>query len=113
MQKEYSHSFRNILIQILIVFFLLVEDYPSGYPQFAAIIGAHPDFSLSRRFTTSRARILLYKQDKVCAIENELDKLDRNETRSIFLGRFRGQNNAERVELLEKLDIALAEYGKL
>lgn len=98
--------------RILIVFLFLVENYPCGYPQFAAVIGAHPDFSCSRRFTTSRARILLFKQDKVCTIENELEELDRKEKRFIFLGRFRGQNNIERVELLEKLDIALAEYGK-
>lgn len=92
-----------------------VEDYPSGYPRFAALIGSHPDFSLCRRFTALRARMLLLQQDQICLLEKELedmDRLDSDEGHEIFLASCRQDKNPQRKSIIEKLYIALANYGK-
>ena len=88
-----------------------VEDYPTGYPRFSALVGAHPAFSLSRRFTVARARLLLLKQDRVSALEKRLLDLDQQEQRPLFLGSFRRDCNTDRKNTLFELDMALADYG--
>ena len=88
-----------------------VEDYPLGYPRFSALVGAHSAFSLSRRFTVVRARLLLVKQDRVSALEGQLRELDEQEQRPLFLGSLRRDGNTERANLLSELDPALADYG--
>lgn len=93
-------------------FSFLVEDYPSGYPRFSGLIGAHSAFSLFRRFSVSRARLLLVKQDRVCVLEKQLEELDQKEQRPLFLGTCRQDRNLERKIVLEELDRALADYGK-
>lgn len=90
-----------------------VENHPSGYPRFSALIGAHPAFNLSRKFTVARARLLLLKQDRVSVLEEKLQILDREEPRLIFLGSLRRDANTERQSLLSELDSALADYDAL
>lgn len=91
-----------------------VEDYPSGYPRFAALIGSHPDFSLYRRFTALRARMLLLQQYQICVLEKDLeamDRLDSDKGHEIFLASCRQDENPERKSIIQALDIALAKYG--
>ena len=90
----------------------IVEDYPNGYPRFSALSAACPSFQICRRFRTVRSRLLLLKQDEVAELELKLDEIDRTEPRPIFLGSRRRDANAERKQVLARLDAALADYGQ-
>ena len=88
-----------------------VEDFKAGYPRFAALVGSHPSFHVCRRFSRLRARLLLIKQDELSSLETQLDEVDRQETRLLFLGSRRLDKNGERLELIAKIDGALSDYG--
>lgn len=88
-----------------------VENYRLGYPQFAALLGSHTSFHIWRRFLRIRARLLLLKQDEICFLESQLDRIDQDETRELFLGNSRRDRNTKREEILMKLDVALSSYG--
>ena len=90
---------------------LLVEDYPQGYPHFCALIGAHPAFSLCRKFIIPRTHLLLVKQDRVSVLEKQLRDLDQEEQKVLSLGSLRRDCNQRRKELLVKLDHALKDYS--
>ncbi|MCJ1334640.1 hypothetical protein MMC10_011352, partial [Thelotrema lepadinum] len=84
-----------------------------GYPQFSALVGAHPAFSVSRRFSIVRARLLFFKQHKVETLEKQLEELDLQEQRPLHLGSFGADTNILRIQVLKKLDRALADYDEL
>ena len=90
---------------------LLVEQSPPGYPQFSRLIGAHPDFCLSPRFSNARARILLQKQQIVESLEKKLEELDAEEQPALWLGSFEDDGSKERRVVLGNLDTALKDYG--
>lgn len=90
----------------------LIEDYPSGYPRFAAFVGAHGSFQVCRRFSNLRARLLLLKQDELSVLEMDLEELDREEPNLLYLGSRRDDKNKERQSILSKIDHTLAEYGR-
>lgn len=75
-------------------------------------MGAHPAFSVSRRFSVVRARLLLFKQQRLAALEKQLEELDLQESRPLYLGSFQADANALRREVLKDLDEALRDYGK-
>ncbi|MDI1492829.1 MAG: hypothetical protein OHK93_004612 [Ramalina farinacea] len=89
-----------------------VEDYPSGYPQYAALIGSHASFNVYRRFLRLRARLLLSKQDKLSMLERELDDIDIAETRELFLGNQRRDRNQKRQDIIERINVALSDYDQ-
>lgn len=60
----------------LIQRFIIVEDYPLGYPRVAAFMNSNENFLIYRRFGFLDARILLRKQDELRTIEGSLDDLD-------------------------------------
>lgn len=88
-----------------------IEDYRPGYPQFTALLSSHPAFQNFRRFTRTRMRLLLLKQDEITILEESLDKIDSKEERELFLGCARRDNNSERQQIIRQLTTALAEYG--
>ena len=90
-----------------------VEDYRSGYPRFSALVAAHSSFHICRRFGNLRARLLLLKQDKLCMLEERLEKIDCAETAPLFLGSSRDDGNEERRAVLQNIDSALADYGMI
>ncbi|KAL9124339.1 MAG: hypothetical protein Q9217_006322 [Psora testacea] len=90
-----------------------IEDYPSGYPRFSALIAAHNSFHLTRRFSTLRARLLLAKQDRLSLLEEQLETLDQNENTPLRLGSCRSDDNNERNTVLSEIDSALADYDAL
>lgn len=98
-------------IQILLYSLILVEDYPQGYPRFSALIASSDHFHLCRRFSNLRSRLLLQKQDKLSLLESQLEKIDRDEEATLFLGSRRRDRNQERLSLLVQIDEALADYG--
>ncbi|KAI9900825.1 hypothetical protein N3K66_005087 [Trichothecium roseum] len=87
-----------------------VEDYPQGYPRFSALISSHPSFSLCRRFSNLRARLLLRKQDRLALLEGRLERLDAEEGDRLALGSIRRDDNEERLALLAEIDEALLDY---
>ena len=91
---------------------LLVEAFRPGYPRFSALISTHPAFQLCRRFTRTRMRLLLLKQDEITLLEDELDRIDCNENKELFLVSSRRDRNPERKHTVESLEAKLAEYGR-
>lgn len=89
----------------------LVEDYRLGYPRFTAIIGAHTPFHISRRCSRLRSRLVLLKQDQLSFFEAKLEAVDAEETKEIYLGNHRRDNNPVRKQILQDIDYALKEYG--
>ncbi|KAI1214270.1 uncharacterized protein F4807DRAFT_119498 [Annulohypoxylon truncatum] len=88
----------------------VVEDYRAGYPRLCALMEAHNGFFICRRFIRLRARLLLLKQDRISCLEEQLDKADEDDTLPFFLGKSRGDPNAERLSILSQLDDSLADY---
>jgi hypothetical protein len=87
------------------------KSLPSGYPRFAAFLGSHPSLHLFRRFATLRQRLLLRKQDQICALEKQLDETDKSESRPLYLSSLRLDANPERKRILDEIDLALCSYG--
>ena len=55
--------------------------------------------------------MLLLKQDELSRLESQLDVVDNQEERALFLGNSRRDQNPERREIFVKLDAALLNYG--
>lgn len=89
----------------------LVEDYPSGYPRFTALVATQGCLQICRRFSHLRARLLLSKQDKLSLLETQLENIDSREPNTLFLGAGRLDRNTERKSVLSEIDVALADYG--
>ncbi|EFQ34255.1 uncharacterized protein GLRG_09399, partial [Colletotrichum graminicola M1.001] len=89
---------------------LVVEDYPAGYPRFAALVAADDSFFVFRRFLRLRARILLLKQDNLSVLEAKLDQLDEDEESPLFLGKSRCDKNEARRALLHEIESGLVDY---
>jgi hypothetical protein len=89
-----------------------VEDYPNGYPRFSALMAAHDSFLVARRFSQLRTRLLLLSQDRVAELEERLDKIDRDEARTMYLGSRRRDRNEERLSIIADLHEALKTYGE-
>ncbi|KAF2184808.1 hypothetical protein K469DRAFT_708576 [Zopfia rhizophila CBS 207.26] len=87
-----------------------IEEYRSGYPQFTALLSAHEAFQNVRRFTRTRMRLLLLKQDEITMLEEKLDTIDSKEDCALFLGCSRRDNNTERQQVVQQLSTALTEY---
>ena len=100
-----------MLSRWLICLAVAVEDFRPGYPQFSALIASHPSFHVCRRFLRIRARLLLLKQDELSLLESQLDNIDNEETRELFLGNRRRDANTERKDIVGKIEVALASYG--
>ncbi|KAI1404498.1 hypothetical protein F4819DRAFT_447791, partial [Hypoxylon fuscum] len=90
-----------------------IEDYPQGYPRFAAFISAHSSFHVFRRFMALRVRLLLYKQDELSVLEKQLERLDGDEPKVLYLGSIRRDRNEARKELMTRLESKLEEYDSL
>lgn len=89
-----------------------MEDHPSGYPRFSALIGTHSSFYVCRRFSTLRARLLLQKQDRIVKLEHQLQHIDEEELQPLFLGSLRRDRNQGRERVLADIDVALQDYGE-
>lgn len=90
---------------------IIVEDCPSGYPQYSALLASHQSFNVYRRFSTLRTRLMLLKQDRLTVLEHRLRKLDLEEPSKIFLGCSRKDVKSARCDVLEEIGEALSDYG--
>ncbi|KAK3391098.1 hypothetical protein B0H63DRAFT_467254 [Podospora didyma] len=89
-----------------------IEEYRQGYPRFTALVSAHDPFFLCRRFKKLRARLLLLKQDKLVALEQSLERVDRDESCPLFLGKARSDGNQDRASILSEIETCLEDYDK-
>ncbi|TVY84244.1 hypothetical protein LSUE1_G001354 [Lachnellula suecica] len=90
-----------------------LEEFRPGYPRYTALLSTHPAFQNFRRFTRTRLRLLLLKQDEIFVLEKTLDDIDTNEECELFLGCKRRDANPARQEVLGKLKTSLAEYDTM
>lgn len=110
--KWVDNKRRQDVSQILSLTNGTVEDAPSGYPRDAALLSTNSSFYVYRRFLRLRARLLLYKQDSLITLEEELDQIDRNEPKVLFLGNQRRDKNNERKIVMKMIEHGLTDYGK-
>jgi hypothetical protein len=94
-----------------------VEDCPEGYPRVAAFIDSDENFMLYRRFGFLQARIILYKQDELRELEEELDKMDNSDAAS-RPGKLKSRerddaDSDDRQNLIRKITAAFREYGSV
>ncbi|EOA88824.1 uncharacterized protein SETTUDRAFT_106391, partial [Exserohilum turcica Et28A] len=90
-----------------------VEDRRNGYPRLAAFINSDLDFVVFRRFGHLHVRYLLYLQDEIAEMEQQLHTLDRIEPCSFYLNTRRRDRNQERGRILKTLGEKLFDYDKL
>ncbi|KAL3422729.1 hypothetical protein PVAG01_06885 [Phlyctema vagabunda] len=100
-----------------------LDDFPRGYPFFAAYLDSDVDTVLFRRFGVLHARALLYKQVELTDLEAQLNVLDKEDEGEEGVGdnwRIRysthlddGYGNEKRKELMEKIVRKLEEYDEL
>jgi hypothetical protein len=65
-----------------------------------------------KQFGRLHARVLLYKQDELQELQEQLDSLDAKESTAFFLHTRRQDGNNQRQDLLSKIERKLNEYGK-
>ena len=56
-------------------------------------------------------RLLVYAQDRITRLEEELDRIDQEESNPLFLGASRIDSNPNRLQALKNLEQALENYG--
>ncbi|ORY00305.1 hypothetical protein BCR34DRAFT_575896 [Clohesyomyces aquaticus] len=88
-----------------------------GYRAFSNFLSSDDDFLIFRRFGPLNTRVLLFLQDEIVQLENQLEDLDsdhsRKEAVDIHNGSFRQEAVPERVELLTKIHAKLKNYNDL
>ncbi len=86
----------------------------------AALINSDDNFLIARKYGFLRARVLLYRQDELSVLENELLALDDHdkENRELALSSRQYDEQTDnhpeysRKVLMKKIDDKLKEYGK-
>ena len=73
---------------------------------------AHLAFSVSRRFFVVCARLLLFKQQRVAALEKQLEEFDLQKSRSLYFDSFQADANISRQKILKNFDEILRDYDK-
>jgi hypothetical protein len=91
--------------------FSSVEAFPRGYPQLAAFQASDPAFSMFRRFGMLQTRCLLYQQERLAALEAELNKIDSEEKVQLYLSSRIHDRNERRKTVLEDIQHRLREYS--
>jgi hypothetical protein len=89
-----------------------VEAFRAGYPRFTALLSTDPAFQNFRRFTRTRTRLILLKQDEIAVLEETLDRVDNDEVHELYLGCSRRDRNPQRYQILQDLGRLLIEYGQ-
>jgi hypothetical protein len=96
----------------------IVDEYPKGFPELAALIGSDDDLAMHRNFKYCHNRVLLHLEVQITELEKNLFNLDKkdevDEDRQHRLRWTEHEEgwNTEQLELLEKLIAKLKEYGE-
>ncbi|KAK2058304.1 hypothetical protein LY76DRAFT_545012 [Colletotrichum caudatum] len=88
----------------------------SGYNVFSRLLASDQDFLVVRRFGHVRSRLLLWLQDSVVRLEEELDHIDQQCSNGagpdFNNGSFREEPVGRRAEVLQELHKALKDYDE-
>jgi hypothetical protein len=88
-----------------------------GYRGFSAFLASDDDFLIFRRFGALNARLLLYLQDEIVVLEEQLRRLEEKHAHptaaDIHNGSFRQEALPERKALLDTISKKVREYSKL
>ena len=96
-----------------------MDEYPAGYGKIAAVEDLDSDFLICRKFGFLHKYALLYLQDELVEIQEDLERLDRWEfsdgdpKKLVSRRRDRALGDSRRQDLVAKLHAKLKEYGKL
>ena len=96
-----------------------MDEYPVGYGKIAASEDLDPDFLIYRKFGFLHNYALLYLQDELVEIQEDLERLDRWEfsdgdlKKLISRRRDCAVGDSRRQELVTKAHVKLKQYGEL
>ncbi|KAI9881094.1 MAG: hypothetical protein M1830_008252 [Pleopsidium flavum] len=95
-----------------------IDDHPMGYPQLAAFINSDPNFLMCRRFGFLHSRVLLYRQDELAQLENDLMSLDEEDaekgSKALISRKLdEARQDCPRKALIQGIDEKLKEYDEL
>jgi hypothetical protein len=91
-----------------------VDDHPNGYPRLAAFMNCDPNFLVCRKFGFLHNRVLLYRQDELRELEEELLSMDRMADEFDLKSRTREEiSSSARRDLLNKIDQKLKQYDDI
>lgn len=94
-----------------------IDNHPKGYPQLAALLNTDENFLMCRRFGFLQQRVLLYRQDELRDLEDQLIRLDdedREENPKALQSRKLddAREGSYRRGLIQLIDDKLEEYAK-
>lgn len=94
-----------------------MASYPLGYPSWAAYQNSDPTFRVYKRFGTLRNRVILYRQQELAKLEDQLNVLDieddeKHNHRIRSLRRDTADPDSKRMNLIDQIDSKLEHYGK-
>jgi hypothetical protein len=95
-----------------------IDFHPNGYPRLAAYINSDDNFMMCRRFGFLHTRVLLYRQDELRELEDQLVRLDAEDAECedpILTSRVLddAQEGSGRKGLIQEIDDKLKEYDEL
>ncbi|KAF2821076.1 hypothetical protein CC86DRAFT_411384 [Ophiobolus disseminans] len=99
-----------------------IDDHPNGYPRFAAFMNSDENFLMCRKYSFLHNRVLLYRQDELRELEQELLDMDKTvhkqdpiklqcRTREEKVGL--EADKCQRGALINKIDDKLREYNDI
>jgi hypothetical protein len=93
-----------------------VTSYPLGYPSWAAYQNSDPTFRVYKRFGTLRNRVILYRQQELAKLEEQLNALDIEDNekynhRIRSLRKDTADPDSKRMVLIDQIDSKLEHYG--
>ena len=93
-----------------------IDSHPRGYPKLAAFMNSDENFAVCRRFGFLHQRVLLYRQDELRALEDQLIRLDdedAEEAPQVLKSRKLDdvREGSFRKALIQEIDNKLHEYG--
>jgi hypothetical protein len=95
----------------------VVDDHPNGYPRFAAFMNSDENFLMCRKYGFLHNRVLLYRQDELRALEQEMLALDKDTHKldeKMLQCRTREERTSnERRDLINRIDDKLREYNDI
>ena len=96
-----------------------MDEYPAGYGKIAAVEDLDPEFFICRKFGFLHKYALLYLQDELVEIQEDLERLDKwefsdGDTKTLVSRRRdRAVGDSRRQDLIARLVAKLKQYGIL
>ncbi|CAO2658157.1 Nn.00g074170.m01.CDS01 [Neocucurbitaria sp. VM-36] len=95
-----------------------IGSYRVGYPHWAAYQNSDPSFKIYKRYGTLRNRVILYRQQEIAQLEEELNRLDEEDhksgngkTRSLLWDQ--EDADSKRMKLIDQIEEKLKRYDDL